>query len=33
VTYVVGEDVKALWTDSRKYPAKVVEVLENGEDN
>lgn len=30
VTYEVDEDVRAIWTDSRKYPAKIVQVLDNG---
>ncbi|XP_059478568.1 PHD finger protein 20 isoform X2 [Neocloeon triangulifer] len=29
VSFIVGECVKAVWTDSRKYPATVVDVLEN----
>jgi mbt repeat len=30
VIYEVDEDVRAIWTDSRKYPAKIVQVLDNG---
>ncbi|CAB3366649.1 Hypothetical predicted protein [Cloeon dipterum] len=29
VSYTEGERVKAIWTDSRKYPAKIIGVLEN----